>query len=166
MLSWVYHDLENRKKEFTELFKLVKLHLLPLDYLEEKVISQELVKTFKKCQDHLQQEMLYRLKSPTLQSHTDSNVKENGSNQTNASVPDPASKKPPSTAPSKAQNKKAKKTKATEPTSPTASKPNVDSNATTSSQTSDLEADVKFSRELAAILRHGKRSDIVHESGQ
>ena len=72
MLSWVYYDFENRRDDFVEFFLLVKLHLLPTAYLEEKVSSQKLVKESHQCMDYFQKELLYRLKMPSyVQEQTD-----------------------------------------------------------------------------------------------
>ena len=50
ILLWIRHDEETRREEFSELFKLVKLSDVPMDFLEEVILEEKLVTTNFECQ--------------------------------------------------------------------------------------------------------------------
>ncbi|XP_039254052.2 kelch-like protein 7 [Styela clava] len=66
-IDWVKHDLQNRKKEFQGLFSLVKLEKIPLDFLQNTVKFQTLVKKSEKCTEMLMNELFSRLSIAQIQ---------------------------------------------------------------------------------------------------
>ena len=50
IVTWTKHDEESRKNEFLELFKMVKLENVALNFLEEFVLEETLVTTNFECQ--------------------------------------------------------------------------------------------------------------------
>ena len=189
VLSWVGYDLESRKKHFTELFQLVKLHLLPASYLEEVVADQELVKESHECKDYFQKELLYRLKLPTsVQSSNEASSPPSASrlvevtleppkNLTNEDTPK-GTKTSALNEPPPKQNDPKKKNKAKPASSQKGSNASQQSqeNGSLLRETpgpsrapkpspSHQSNDVLFSKELVKILRHGKYSDIALDNG-
>ncbi|XP_076813176.1 kelch-like protein 12 isoform X2 [Clavelina lepadiformis] len=49
--TWVKYDAENRKKYFLQLFKHVRLQLVSLDYISDKVRTETLVRESPECRD-------------------------------------------------------------------------------------------------------------------
>nr|XP_039253596.1 kelch-like protein 3 [Styela clava] len=59
-LRWIKHDIQKRKKYFQELFGLLNLRKLPLQFLKQTVRSETLVKDSRKCYDVLFDEIISR----------------------------------------------------------------------------------------------------------
>nr|XP_039269867.1 kelch-like protein 26 [Styela clava] len=60
MMKWVKHDVKNRRKIFQDLFSLLKLGDLSLEFLKETVRIEPLVKKSDKCNDLLIDEIFSR----------------------------------------------------------------------------------------------------------
>nr|XP_039255994.1 E3 ubiquitin-protein ligase DTX3L-like [Styela clava] len=60
MMKWVKHDVKNRRKIFQDLFSLLKLGDLSLEFLKETVRIEPLVKKSDKCNDSLIDELFSR----------------------------------------------------------------------------------------------------------
>ncbi|XP_077969401.1 uncharacterized protein LOC144423070 [Styela clava] len=63
MMKWVKHDVKNRRKIFQDLFILIKLTNLSLEFLKETVRPEPLVKRSEKCHDLLMDEFITRASS-------------------------------------------------------------------------------------------------------
>ena len=61
LIRWTKHDLENRRDQFQQLFKLVRLPLLSPYFVVDVVEEEELVKTTPSCQALLRTTYLYHL---------------------------------------------------------------------------------------------------------
>ncbi|XP_039253596.2 uncharacterized protein LOC120330755 [Styela clava] len=59
-LRWIKHDIQKRRKYFQELFGLLNLRKLPLQFLKQTVRSETLVKDSRKCYDVLFDEIISR----------------------------------------------------------------------------------------------------------
>ena len=49
IVAWAKHDQEARKTDFLELFKMISLDEVPINYLEEIILEEELVTTVVEC---------------------------------------------------------------------------------------------------------------------
>ena len=49
IVSWCNHDEEAREKDFSGLFQMVRLRKVPIDYLEEAILEEELVTNAADC---------------------------------------------------------------------------------------------------------------------
>ena len=49
IVSWCHYDQEARKKDFPELFKMVQLQKVPIEYLDEVILEEELVTNAADC---------------------------------------------------------------------------------------------------------------------
>ena len=195
VLSWVNYDLENRKDNFVELFKLVKLHLMNPDYLEEVVHQQKLVQQSHECKDYFQKELLYCLKmSKFIPSQTSQTATNDGKSQPVASTTEgpgnattnelkssqgpQLQKTPAKVVPPKPKNDKKNKAKGNISKNSSASDIQyIRQNSNTSqdsprpsgarvNSSSDSGSDKNYSVELVRILRHGKYPDIPLDDGE
>ena len=71
IVTWIYHSKEERKLEFPELFKMVNLNSMTLEFLENTVLEEELVESNSICQKlalKAYRRLLSRLKLETSES--------------------------------------------------------------------------------------------------
>lgn len=61
VISWVQHNLENRRKHLASLMEHVRLPLLSQDYLVQRVEEEPLLKLDLKCKDYLIEALKYHL---------------------------------------------------------------------------------------------------------
>ncbi|XP_077969774.1 uncharacterized protein LOC120331545 isoform X1 [Styela clava] len=59
-LRWIKHDIQKRKKNFQDLFGLLDLQKFPLQFLEQTIRSETLVRDSRKCYDILMDELFSR----------------------------------------------------------------------------------------------------------
>ncbi|XP_076813579.1 kelch-like protein 12 isoform X2 [Clavelina lepadiformis] len=61
LVRWVNYDPEKRSKYFTNLFKCIRLQLIPTEYLAEKVRKEPLVRACLECRDLVEDAFLFQV---------------------------------------------------------------------------------------------------------